>query len=241
MIQHPPCAAFSAVIRDHLRELNQFRLEGHYRRGDVIFSAEDPPDEIYTIETGRVELVCVSPEGRQKTMAIYQAGEFFGELCICGGARKREDRALALEPTHTVSFKVQAVLDLLRSKPELALELLALVCVRLAESQEQIATLAFDPIPHRLAKELLRLAPCLGSRVDENAPELALSLTHEELAKFVGTSREVITTVMSQFRRQGMLDYGRRNITFSPSRLEEYLRGDRVQDSAALPPASPAH
>ena len=224
MALHPPCVAFSTVIRDRLRELNQFRLEGHYGRGDIIFSAEEPADAIYMVESGRVELVCVSPDGRQKIMAIYQAGDFFGELCICGGALKREDRAVALEPTKTVSFKVQAVLDLLREKPELALELLVLVCVRLAESQEQIATLAFDPIPHRLAKELLRLAPSLATPVEGKGPEVALSLTHEELAKIVGTSREVITTVMNQFRRQGLLDYSRRNIMFSPVRLEEYLQ-----------------
>lgn len=228
MIPHPPCAAFSAVIRDRLRELNQFSLEGHYGRGDVIFSAEEAPDEIYLIEAGRVELVCVSSDGRQKVMAIYQPGDFFGELCICGGALKREDRAVALEPTHTVSFKVQAVLELLRSRPELAMELLVLVCVRLAECQEQIATLAFDPVPHRLAKELLRLAPSLASPVEGKSPEVALNLTHEELAKVVGTSREVITAVMNQFRRQGLLEYGRRNIVFSPVRLEEYLQAGHV-------------
>lgn len=228
MVFHPPCAAFSAVIRDHLHGLNQFRLEGHYGRGDVIFSADDRPDEIYMIESGRVELMCVSPEGREKIMAIYQAGDFFGELCICGGALKREDRAVALEPTRTVSFKVQAVLELLRSKPELALELLVLVCIRLAEFQEQIATLAFDPIPHRLAKELLRLAPSLASPVEGKGPEVVLSLTHEELSKVVGTSREVITTVMNQFRRQGLLEYRRRSIVFSPVRLQEYLQKHRA-------------
>ncbi len=219
-----PCAEFFGAISAHFRELHQFPSERSYKRGDVIFSAGDPPDEIYMVESGRVELVCVSPGGRQKIIAIYQAGDLFGELCVCEGKLRSEGRAVALGPTHTVSFKAQSVLELLGRKPELAVDLLLLVCARLAELQEQIATLVFNSIPQRLAKELLHLAPSLASPAAGGTPEVAINLTHEELAKVVGTSREVVTAVMNQFRRQGLLEYGRRKIVFSPARLEGYLR-----------------
>ncbi len=220
---HPPCVAFTGVIREHLPDLEPFRSEGRYDRNQVIYSPEDLADEIYLIDSGRVKLQRVSSEGREKIFAIYQPGDFFGELCICGGGLRREDQAVALEATHTTSFKVQAVLQLVSNKPRLALDLLTLVCKRLAEYQDQIATLSFDPIPRRLAKELLHLWGSVGSSEREGGQEAGLQFTHDELAKLVSTSREVVTSVMNQFRQQGLLEYGRRNIMIYPPRLEEYL------------------
>ncbi len=225
---HPPCNAFSAIVREHLPDLTKFRSEGRYERNQVIYSLEDPADEIYMIESGRVKLTRVSSEGKEKIIAIYQSGDFFGELCICGGGLKREDQAVALEPSGTISFKVQGVLDLVCNKPELALELLVLVCHRLAQYQDQIATLAFDPIPRRLAKALLRLQDSFASTVDEQGQKVSFSLTQEELAKLVGTSREIITTVMTQFREQGLVDYRRRNVVVFPARVEAYLERTRL-------------
>ena len=57
---------------------------------------------------------------------------------------------------------------------------------------------------------------------------LGITLTHEELAGLVGTSREIITTVMNQFRHQGLVDYTRRNIFVFPDRVEQYLNRTRL-------------
>jgi len=222
------CIAPTAEIHEHLRQLDQVRLEGRYGRGDVIYSAKGASDAIYVVESGRVESVYVSPEGREKIMAIYGKGDVFGVLSICGAEVNGELRAVALEPTRIASFKAENVRGLLHRKPEFAVDLLLVLCTHLAELQEEIATLAFLPIPQRVAKELLRLAPSLAKNGETKSPEVALSLTHEELARLVGTSREVITAVMNQFRRDGLLEYGRRNIVFSPVRLEEYLVADRA-------------
>ena len=213
-------------IRGHLLHLDEVRLEGHYGRGDVVYSTKGQSDRIYIVESGRVELVYVSQVGREKIIAIYQAGDCFGELSIRGAELKGELRAVALEPTHTVSFSAENVLSLLHRRPEFALDLLYVLCARLAELQEEIATLAFLPIPQRVAKELLRLASSLAKGAERKAPEVAVILTHEELARLVGTSREVITAVMNQFRREGLVQYGRRNIVFSPVQLEEFLDHD---------------
>ncbi len=223
MVTHPPCAAFSKVIRDHLPELKQFQSARRFERHEVIYSEESPADELFLIDSGRVKLVRVSSQAKEKIIAIYQDGDFFGELCICGAGLKREDKAVALEKASTVSFKIEGVLSLLTQKPELALELLVLVCHRLAEYQDEIATLAFDPIPQRLAKELLRLSQLASGEAPREGRQLETNLTHEELAKLVGTSREIVTTVMNQFRNDHLVDYSRRNIIVYPVQLSAYL------------------
>lgn len=224
---HRYCVAFSGVIRAHLKELEQFSSHRSFERNQVIYFMDDPADELHLIASGRVKVLRVSPEGKEKIIDIYQAGDFFGELCICGGG-KRADQAVALDPVIVTSFAIKGLLKLLPQKPELVLDLLLLVCGRLSEAHDQIATLAFDNIPHRLAKEILRLSHVPPSQQENGGVKLSVQLTHEELASLVGTSREIITMVMNQFRQQGLVDYRRRNIHVYPEKIEAYLAKSRL-------------
>lgn len=217
---HENCLIFSGVIRAHLVDLRAFTAERHYQRGQSVYCLDDPADEIYLIQEGRVKILRLSSDGQQKILDIYQPGDFFGELCICGGQRRTE-QAVALQPLRTTSFQLQGLMKLLRRTPDMVLELLQLLCARLRESHDQIAALAFDNIPRRLARELLRLGR--NERPMDEGGLVRLNLTHEELAQLVGTSREMITTIMNQFRQRGLLDYARRQITFDPGPLEQFL------------------
>ena len=220
MKSHENCVVFSGIIRAHLSELRIFTAERCYERGQTIYCLDDAADELYLVEEGRVKILRLSPDGQQKILDIYQPGDFFGELCICGGLRRTE-QAVALEPLRTTSFQVQGLMKLLRRTPDMVLELLQLLCTRLRESHDQIAALAFENIPRRLARELLRLSreekPAGGGECVD------LALTHEELAHLVGTSREMITTIMNQFRQRRLLDYSRRRLTIDPAQIEDFL------------------
>lgn len=50
-----------------------------------------------------------------------------------------------------------------------------------------------------------------------------LRLTHEELAQMVGTSREIITTIMNQFREEGLIDYRRSEVSPHVEKLRQFL------------------
>lgn len=223
MESHQNCVTFAEFIRGNLRGLQEFSARHQYARGQTVYCMGDWADEIYRIDAGRVKIVRLSPDGQQKILSIYEAGDFFGELCICGGV-KRSEQAVALEPLQVTSFQVKGLVRVLRKQPEMVLELLLLMCARLRESHDHIATLAFDNVPRRLVREILRLSRAPGARVDDNGVHLGVNLSHEELAHLVGTSREMITIVMNQFRQQGLVDYTRRHILAHPDRMEEYLR-----------------
>ncbi|MBI1956756.1 MAG: winged helix-turn-helix domain-containing protein [Acidobacteria bacterium] len=96
-------------------------------------------------------------------------------------------------------------------------------CARLVACQEQAGSLAFDEVPRRLAKQLLQLSLLPESRPEKGGVQLNVSLTHEELAKLVHTTRENLTAIMNRFRRLGLLEYGQREFVVFPDRLSDYL------------------
>jgi len=220
---HRYCVAFSTFVRAYWDDLRAFTRTSSFQQKQVIYSMGDPPDAIYLIESGQVKVVQLSPDGKEKIIGLYQKGDLFGEVCICERA-KREEQAVALEPTTVSSFKVKVVLELVAQQPDLALKLLMVFCARLVECHEEINALAFDEVRERLARELLRLSRSPGSQREDRGVHLGVSLTHQELAQLVNSTRETATAIMNEFRRHDLVDYGRGEIVVFPDKLEDYLR-----------------
>lgn len=219
---HSYCLAFSSVVREHWEEVRQFTTQRRYDRNQVIYRMGDAADVVYRIEEGRAKVARLSPDGKEKTLDFYQEGDLFGEVCVCG-ASARTEQAMAVAPTTVTCFNVTELHTILKKKPELTLELVMFFCARLFECHEQVATLAFDEVHERLAKELLRLSRLPGSQSKRGGVQLGQSLTHQELATLVNTTRENVTAIMNEFRRQGLVEYSRAIILAFPSRLQDYL------------------
>ncbi len=220
---HRYCLAFSAFVRKYWDDLRAFTRTYSLQRKQVVYSVGDPPDAIYLIESGQIKVVQLSADGEEKIIGLYQKRDLFGEVCICEKA-KRNDQAIAIVPATVSSFGVKVVLELVAQKPELALKLLMVFCARLVECHEESNSLAFDEVRERLVKELLRLSRSPGSQRESGGVRLAVSLTHQELAQLVNTTRETTTAIMNEFRRHELVDYGRGEILVFPDKLEHYLR-----------------
>ena len=217
------CPDVSRVIRDRLDQFREGGVRRDYRRHEVIYGMGDPADAIYLLESGHVKLQITSAGGGEKTLGICQPGEVFGELCLCGVVQRPEE-ASALEAATAVCFRADDVLRRFSQDPGLARSFFQLVCGRVLECQQQVGAATFEDGPRRLALELLRLSQLPESQRENRAVRLGLSLTHEELAALVGTSRGMITTTMNLFRERGMVDYRPRTIHVFVDRLKQYLK-----------------
>jgi CRP-like cAMP-binding protein len=70
---------------------------------------------------------------------------------------------------------------------------------------------------------LIRFSERLGHRAEDGSVQM-MPFTHELLSQYVGTSREIVTHYMNQFRRQGYLRYSRKGILLYRDALKEWLR-----------------
>jgi len=220
---HRYCEAFSKVIRENWSELTGFTRAAHFERKGAIFSVGGPPDAMYLIESGRVKVSQLSSDGEEKIIGICEKGDIVGEVCLCK-IGPRQTQAVALESVDVTSFRLDGFLQVLQNKPDMVFGLLMVFCARIAECQEEVARLAFDEVRERLAKEMLRLSDSLGGQSNRGAVELPVRLTHQELANLVSTTRDNVTRIMNEFRKDGLVDYGREKIVIFPDKLHVYLR-----------------
>ena len=93
---------------------------------------------------------------------------------------------------------------------------------KVSRANGRIESMAIDQISQRLIKALIRLAeefgePGLGTAVH------VMPVTHELLAKYVGTSREIVTQHMSQLRKKNLVNYDRSGLDFDPIELKKQI------------------
>jgi CRP-like cAMP-binding protein len=193
-----------------------------YKKGRLIYDQDQPSTSIYLVIEGKVKVSRMGDDGRQVVVDIYQPDEFFGESALLN-LPHRSERAVALDNTKLMGWSAAEIEDMVAKRPRLAVALLQIMAQRSIDFTQRIESLSVDNIARRLARSLIRFAGRLGTGGENGSARMA-PLTHELLAQYVGTSREIVTHYMNQFRKQGYLQYSRRGIVLDRTALGEWLR-----------------
>jgi CRP-like cAMP-binding protein len=192
-----------------------------FRKGQSVYNQGQPSASLYLIMAGKVKLSRASETGgREVLMDIYQTDEFFGEAALIGAPHT--ETSVALEKVQVMSWTTQDIERLAAERPKLAIALLQLQVQRSAEFGRRLESLALDNIQRRLARTLLRFSERFGYPTQGGGIQM-IPLTHESLAQYVGTSREIVTHYMNQFRRKGFVRYSRKSTHLQADTLRTWL------------------
>ncbi len=193
-----------------------------FRKGQVIYRADQPASSIYLVINGRVKVCRQAGPDLPVVIDIYRRDEFFGEGALLGLVH-RDEEATALETTQVMSWTASELEDVLLRRPRLALALVQMLVQRSSEFGTRIVSFSADNTARRLARSLLRLAERMGERTEDGSVRV-LPFTHQLLSQYVGTSREIVTHYMNQFRRDGFIRYSRKGLDLYAEALRDWLR-----------------
>jgi CRP/FNR family transcriptional regulator, cyclic AMP receptor protein len=193
-----------------------------YRKGQIIYSQDQPSTTLYLVIDGKVKVSRVADDGHQVVVDIYQSDEFFGESAFLNLPHRCE-QATALENTKLMTWTTAEIEDIATKRPRLAVALLQILVQRTVDFTHRIESFSLDNIARRLARSLIRFSERLGVEEQDGSVRMA-PFTHELLSQYVGTSREIVTHYMNQFRRQGYLRYSRKGIVLYRDAFKDWLR-----------------
>lgn len=179
-------------------------------RGEVVFTEGDEGDRVYVVIKGKVKLGRKSPDGRENLLALLGPGQMFGELSLFDPG-PRSATCTAVTDTMLLSLRHKDLLPWLTGRPELARALLLQLASRLRQSNDTLADLVFSDVPGRVAKRLLDLSTRFGVPADEGV-RVVHDLTQEELAQYVGASRETVNKALADFVSRGWLRLEQRSL-----------------------------
>lgn len=207
-----------SLFLDGIREEDVSELMTHasvkrFAKGNHVFMKSDRSDEIYLIVEGRIKLSAVSLDGREALFGIRGAGDILGEDTLFRNSQ-RIATAVALEPSQLVAIPKERFMPFLESHPQITLRLLELVSQRLSSASSLYEESMLLDLPSRLANVLCRLCAEAANAQDGLDP-IELKLTQQELATWVGSSRESINRLLRRWEGEGAIKLLRGKIAIS--------------------------
>jgi CRP-like cAMP-binding protein len=200
---------------------------GRQRRwpaGATLFLEGDTSSTVVIVMAGRVKVFSITEQGEEIVLAVRGPGALLGELAaIDGGARGAS--VSALEPVTGIVLAVPVFTEFLAAHGQAATVLLRLITSRLRDADRKRVEFGSFDIAARVAGRLVELADRFGEAVDGGV-RISVPLSQDELAGWVGASREAVAKTLRVLRQRGLVTTGRRTMTvLDVEALRERARG----------------
>jgi CRP/FNR family transcriptional regulator len=184
-----------------LQAFEAIKYTSAYPRSAVLFVEGQAPRGVFVLCQGRVKLSLSSSDGKTLILKIAEPSEVLGLSATVSG-KPYELTAETIDPCQVNFVKREDFLRFLREHSD--------VCFRVAEQLSDKFSAACHEIrslglahsaAEKLAKLLLEWSSKEGES-DKREPRVKLTLTHEEIAEMIGTSRETVTRLFTELRKR---------------------------------------
>jgi len=158
-------------------------------------------ERIYLIKEGRVRLYHLSRQGQEVTTAVLGPGQLFG-LGALFGRTTEATHAEPMEDSYVCDADGQEFLQILARHPVLMAKVLMAMAKQIFRLEETIESIVSRPVAGRLAGLVVSMLDQA-----ETTPEgpLLRSVSHEEMGKMIGATRESVTRTLGDWRRHGII------------------------------------
>lgn len=201
---------FSSLSDDEREQIGILALKRTYKKQETIFRQGMEADSIYLIKSGRVRLYKISEDGKELTLDYLQAEDFFGEVTFFENTAHSLN-AEAVEDTFVCSCTKELFMKLLNN-PQTALKIVQYLGKKMNEYTENMSRAAFMDVKGRVLGVLEKLAENYGKQ-DCNGTTIAFDLTHQDIGCLVNASRVMITNVLSELRKEKVVQIIGQRIT----------------------------
>ena len=195
------------------------RFGRSYVKGTVLFREGEKGDEMYVIQSGRVQ-VSMKVRGVEKVLSMLQPGEFFGEMAILNG-KPRSATAVVSEDAKLLVIDSKTFEAMIRGNSEIALRMIKKLSARLQEADDQIENLLLKDHNSKVVHALARMAETMGTPVERG---VFIRILPEELAAKVGLAVEKVNEVVAKLTKAKIVSATKEGLVISdPTKLRKFL------------------
>jgi CRP/FNR family transcriptional regulator len=186
-----------------LEEMITHKVCNTYKKGQTLFNEGSHPFGIYCINSGKVKLAHIGDDGKEQITRLLKSGDVIGYRALLSGDRYGAS-AVALEDTQVCFIPKEFFITLLKNDSSLALEMMRVLSDELHKTELKLTHLAQKPVRERMAETLLMIKETYG--YEKDGTTLDVRLSREEIANLVGTATESTIRVLSEFKKDNIVE-----------------------------------
>jgi CRP-like cAMP-binding protein len=193
-----------------------------FARGQVIYSPANPSSSLYLVILGRVKVSTAERDGSDTVARIVCKEGLFGEASLIGSVEQTET-AVALDNVTLMGWTRSEIETQIDRDPRLGVALSQYLVRECLQLQDRMESMVVHRTPERVMLALIQLAGNSGGQTVDGSTRVA-SLTHQTIAEYVGTSREIVTFQLNRLRKAGMIRYSRKFMDIDVPRIREAMK-----------------
>jgi len=211
------------MSRPSLDALESISSLAAYPKNAILFVEGQDTRGVFVLRNGRVKLSTTSADGESIIVYMAEAGEIVGLAGTLSG-NPCELTAEAMEPIQADFIPRAAFLHFLKQNGDAAVRVAEILSKIYHSTLLEVRFLGFfSSAAEKFARFLLDL-PTRSS--DEKDNRATLTLTHREIGETIGASRETVTRLFANFKREGLIEvHGPTVVFLDRNKLEKVIPG----------------
>jgi CRP/FNR family transcriptional regulator, cyclic AMP receptor protein len=206
-----------------LKDFNAVRMMATYPGGALLYLEKQDPRGVFVLCAGEVKLSISSSAGKTLILRIAKPGEILGLMAVLSNT-PYEVTAETLHPCQVAFVRRDDFLRLVAKHPEMHQGVVKQLTTLYSGACEQLRTVGLSAsAPEKVARLLLDWAA--EGKQTKTGTQIKVPLTHEEIAEFVGTTRETVTRTLSEFKNKHLVVLQGSTLTISDRAALESIGG----------------
>ncbi|MFD2671144.1 Crp/Fnr family transcriptional regulator [Marinicrinis sediminis] len=203
---------FSDMSQEELAHLAHIAIDRTYDKKQVIFHEGSEKTAVYLIQTGLVKTYKTDRNGHEQIVNFLSSGSMFPHTGLYAES-PYPATAETLVQTKVLAIPIRDFEQLLRSRPSMSIKVMRVMGKIIMELQAKLQDMSGQEVQLRAQSFLIAMVAEQGRKREgtniEDGIWLPLPITHQEFASTIGTTRESITRLLSQWRKEGLMDTNR--------------------------------
>lgn len=187
---------------DTLGQLTDSTVTNQYKKKQRVYSEGNHPHSLYYLVSGKIRTYKINELGKELTIGLYNAGDFFGYNALLENSIYKET-AETLEESEISTIRREDFEILINNNKKVAQKFIKLLAHNVSEKEEQLINLAYNSLRKRVADSIITLSK--KYKKDSN-PDFMIYISREDLAHIAGTTTESLIRTLSDFKNEKLIE-----------------------------------
>jgi CRP/FNR family transcriptional regulator len=196
---------FSALPEPQLCTVSEAKNLVSHRKGQILFHEGTKPLGIFCVNRGVIKVYKTASNGKEQILYLAKEGYFLGYQALLGEERY-SNSATVIKDAKICFIPKEAFLSSLSTNSDFFLRITKQLSHELGVMEEKLIDASQKSIRERLAFLLLQLANTYGVDGGDHQQQIDLLLSREEIAGMVGTATESVIRLLSEFKKDGLIE-----------------------------------
>ena len=202
---------FEHITVEEYEELGLVHNFIESKKGEYIYFPHQNHNKLYFAKKGFIKIGYIDEHSNEIIKEIIQKGEVFGQFTLEKNNGRDEFARAYKSEVSLCAFNVDDFIKLLQTKPEMAIKFSVLLGNKLKKVETRLLNLLNKDVKTRLINLLIQLA---SENPQKQTGKISFEkyLTHEDMAKLIGSSRQTVTTMLNLLEEAQLIKTGNKEI-----------------------------